>query len=160
VTRTITVDQTTDESYIKSVFLNPAIYQSMKDDSCPESPAMLADRDIKSIPGFFLRALVDGVPAGVWWLIWKDDKLEAHTALLGNCRGRDAIRATRLAIEWVWKNTGANAITSYAWSDAPAVSWFCRAVGMLPTESRPWNATRNGLSVDILYFSINRPEGI
>jgi hypothetical protein len=158
VTHVITVEQTKDESYIKSVFLNPAIYQDMKDDSCPESPTMLAGVDLRAIPGFFLRALVDGVPAGVWWLIWKGDKVEAHTALLDNCRGRDAIRATKKAIEWVWANTGATAITSYAWSDSPAVHWFCRAVGMSPTEKKAWHATRNGHAVDITYFNINRPK--
>lgn len=157
VPHVITVDQTKDESYIKSVFLNPAIYQDMKDDSCPAEPSLLAGVDIKSVPGFFLRALVDGKPAGVWWLIWKGDTVEAHTALLGECRGRRAIAATKLAIEWVWKNTGARAITSYAWSDSPSVAWFCRAVGMLPTETRPWPSTRSGHAVDITYFNINRP---
>lgn len=155
MTRTITVDKTTDESYIKSVFLNPAIYQDMKDDSCPELAA-LAGADIMGVPGFFLRALVDGVPAGVWWLIWKGDTVEAHTALLDNCRGRTAIRATRLAMEWVWRNTGAKAITSYAWSDCPAVSWFCRAVGMGEDRTEHWPATRNGHAVDITYFKIRR----
>lgn len=158
MTHAITVDQTKDESYIKSVFLNPTIYQDMKDDSCPAEPALLAGVDIKAVPGFFLRALVDGKPAGVWWLIWKGDSVEAHTALLDNCRGRSAIRATKLAIEWVWRNTGAHAVTSYAWSDAPAVAWFCRAVGMSPTDTKLWHATRSGHPVDITYFNINRPK--
>lgn len=156
----ITVDKTTDESYIKSVFLNPSIYQSMKDDSCPAEPSMLAGTDIKAVPGFFLRALVNGIPAGVWWLIWKGDKLEAHTALLENCRGRDAIQATRKAMEWVWENTQARSISSYAWSDSPAVTWFCRAIGMSPDETKLWPCTRNGHEVTITYFSINRPEGV
>ena len=158
MTPVITVEKTTDESYIKSVFLNPAIYSQMKDDSCPTEPAILAPVDIKAIPGFFLRCLVDGVPAGVWWLIWKGDTVEAHTALLPSCRGRNAIRATRMAIEWVWANTGAKAITSYAWSDSPAVAWFCRAVGMAEDRTEKWPATRNGAPVDITYFNINRPE--
>jgi hypothetical protein len=155
----ITVEPTTDESYIKSVFLNPTIYASMKDDASPSDPASLMDRDIMGIPGFFLRAVVDGVPAGVWWLIWKDESVEAHTALLENCRGARAIKATRAAIRWVFDNTAAKAITSYAWSDSPAVSWFCRAVGMSPTRSERWPATRNGQAVDIQWFNINRKEG-
>lgn len=150
----ITVEQTTDEAYIKSVFLNPTIYAQMKDDSCPSDPVMLAGVDIKSIPGFFLKAMVDGVPSGVWWLIWKGDKVEAHTALLENCRGRAAIEATKLAIKWVFEHTQASAIRSYAWSDSPAIKWFCRSVGMKLDVVEPWPATRNGKTVDISYFEI------
>ncbi len=128
----------------------------MKDDSCPESPEMLGGADIKAIPGFFLRVLADGVPSGCWWLIWAGDKVEAHTAL--DLRGRDAVRATKAAIQWVWDNTGAAAIGSYAWSDSPAVSWFCRAVGMKAGETAKWPATRDGAAVDITYFNINRPK--
>lgn len=158
MSKIITVEQTTDEAYIKSVFLNPAIYKEIKDDSCPDEPAILSEVDIKAIPGFFLKAAVNGESAGVWWLIWHGDSVEAHTALLDNCRGRDAIRATKDAISWVWRNTGAKAITSYTWSDSPAVAWFCRAVGMHPTSTDPWLATRNGATVSITHFIINRPE--
>lgn len=153
----ITVDKTTDESYIKSVLLNPTIYAEMKDDSCPQEPTILCDLDIKAIPGFFLRAMVDGVPSGVLWMIWKENKVEAHTALLPSCRGRSAIRAAKAAIQWVFENTKADAITSYAWSDSPSVAWFCRAVGMKPYRTEVWPNTRNGHAVDITYYNINRP---
>lgn len=158
MTTEITVEKTTDESYIKSVLLNPSIYQQMKDDSCPAEPEVLGGLDVKAVPGFFLKAAVDGAGAGLWWLIWKGDSVEAHTALLDNCRGRSAIRATKMAIRWVFENTGAKAITSYAWSDSPAVSWFCRAVGMHETGIEGWPATRNGSSVNITHFIINRQE--
>lgn len=152
----ITVEPTTDVPYIKSVFLNPTIYDQMRDDSCPADPASLHDTDILSIPGFFLRALVDGVPCGVWWLIWKGDRVEAHTALTDKCRGRDAITATKQAIAWVFGHTEAEAITSYAWSDSPAVAWFCRAVGMSKNETKAWPSTRSGKPVSITYYAVNR----
>lgn len=154
----ITVEPTQDELYIKSVFLNPTIYADMKDDSCPSEPTMLGGVDLKAIPGFFLRVLMGNKAVGCFWLIWKGENVEAHTALLPACRGRNAIRATRQAIAWVFEHTGAKAITSYAWSDSPAVAWFCRAVGMVETHSEPWPSTRGGKSVDISYFKINRPK--
>ncbi len=156
MTPQITVEQTTDEAYIKSVFLNPIIYAEMKDDSCPMEPQMLGGVDLRAIPGFFLKVLVDGVPAGAYWLIWKGESVEAHTALLQNCRGRAAINATRIAIQWVFEHTGAKAITSYAWSDSPLASWLCRAVGMSHDRTEPWPATRNGVPVEIAYFKIGR----
>lgn len=152
----ITIERTTDEPYIKSVFLDPTIYASMKDDSCPESPMILAAVDIKAIPGFFLRVLVDSVPCGCFWLIWRGSSLEGHTALLSRARGRIAVDATLAAIRWVFGNTDADKITSYAWSDSPAVAWFCRAVGMSPTRTERWPNTRDGKPVGITYFEIGR----
>lgn len=153
----ITVEQTTDELYIKSVFLNPTIYAGIKDDSCPMDAKELPHEFAFGIPGFFLRVLLGSKPSGVFWLIWKGDAVEAHT-LLDGCRGRDAIRATKLAINWVFGHTGAKSIISYAWSDSPSVLWFCRAVGMKHERTEPWQNTRNGLPVDISYFTLNRPK--
>lgn len=154
----ITIEPTTDESYIKSVFLNPEIYASMKDDSSPSDPAALMDRDVMGVPGFFLRVLKDGVACGVFWLVDKGGPVEAHTALLPSCRGRDAITATKAAIRWVFDNTKATAIRSYAWSDAPAVAWFCRAVGLHAERIEPWPSTRNGKTVQIQWFNLNRED--
>lgn len=154
----ITIEQTTDYTYIKSVFLRPAIYAQMSDDASP-APDELRMEAIKSIPCFFLRPVIDGVPSGAWWLVWKGDRLEGHTALLPSCRGSTAIRATRMALDWIWKNTGAKSVTSYAWSDSPAVAWFCRACGLSVDRKEAWPNTRGGRIVDITYFTINRPEG-
>lgn len=153
----IAIERTTDEAYIKSVLLNPTIYAGIKDDSCPMDSKDLPHGYAFRIPGFFLRLLLDSKPAGVFWLIWKGESVEAHT-LLDGCRGRAAIDATRQAITWVFANTSAKAITSYAWSDSPAVAWFCRAVGMEMDRTEPWPTTRSGKSVDISHFTISRPK--
>ncbi len=154
----IRVEPTTDESYILSVFLNPKVYAEMRDDSCPAQPGALHNRDIKSIPGFFLRVFVGETPAGVFWLVWKNAALEAHTALLENCRGRDAIRAARLAMRYVFSNTNVPAVSSYAWSDAPQVQWFCRAVGMRETGRISHPHTRSGHPVSVINYAISRQE--
>ncbi len=159
MTSKITISKTEDQPYIESVFLNPTIYAEMKDDSCPSEPSLLAGADIRSIPGFFLKVMVGDIPAGAFWLIWKDDAVEAHTALLQNCRGRLAVEATKKAIDWVFSNTAAKAITSYAWSDSPLASWLCRAVNMRKGETKAWPSKRNGKAVDITYYAIQR-EGI
>ncbi len=157
MTPQITVEQTTDEAYIKSVFLNPTIYAEMRDDLCPAEAKDLPHHYAFEISGFFLRVFVDAVPAGFFWLVWKGDEVEAHTALLENCRGRAAINATKIAIDWVFKNTPAKAITSYAWSDAPLASWLCRMVGMACDRTEPWPNPRNGKPVNISYYALKRP---
>jgi len=153
----ITVEPTSDETFIRSVFLNPTIYGQMRDDSCPLDPSLLAQVHFMHIPGFFLKAIVDGVTAGVWMFIYKaDDTVEVHTALLENCRGRKAIEAAKLAAKWVFENTKVLAVISYAWSDSPQVAWFCRMMGMVPYETKPWPATRAGKPVTITYYILNR----
>jgi len=153
----ISVEPTADTDYIKSVFLNPSIYDSMRDDSCPSTPSDTTLGLESAPPGVFLKVKMDGNPCGVFWLRWIDGaKIEVHTALLEPCRGRRAIDAAKALMSWVWSNTVAVAIRSYAWSDAPVVSWFCRAVGMREQETVAWPNTRNGKPVAITYFEIER----
>ncbi len=152
----IVIEKTTDEQFIKSVFLNTTIYEGMKDDRCPGEPSILSGVDMKAIPGFILKATVDGVVAGCYWLIWKGRDLEAHTALLPHCRGAQAVAATRAALLWVFDNTSAVRVTSYAWSDSPAVKWFCRKVGMTELLTCSYPNTRKGQMVDVTYYSISR----
>jgi hypothetical protein len=153
----ITIEPTTDEDYIKSVFLNPKIYAKISDDSCSDQ-SKLDFHAAMSIPGFFLKALVDGVEAGCFWLVDKGESCEVHTALLDNCRGRTAINLAKEGIRWVFSHTEKKSITSYAWSDSPSVAWFCRAVGMTQQNTEKWPATRGGKSVNITYFKINRGD--
>ena len=153
----ITVEQTTDAEYIKSVLTKPEIFASISDDSRKDSSVLDFDAAMR-MPGYFLRVIVDGVSGGLFWLLRKGDLIEAHTALLENCRGRNAIIATKLGIRWVFEKTDASGVVSYAWSDCPAVAWFCRAVGMRPGKTEAWPNTRGGKPVEITWFTLNRKE--
>lgn len=155
----LTIEPTTDSSYIQSVFTNLTIYSAMKDDACPACPDF-AFPALATLGGVFLKVMKDGADAGVFWFRPSGKNMEAHTALLQNCRGRDAIQAARMAVEWIFRNTDTSRITSYAWSDAPAVSWFCRKVGLTHTHVEPWRNTRNGQPVNMAYFQINREDVI
>ncbi len=152
----ITIKLTTDKSYIESIFLNPDITNQMRDDASKDITAEQFMLGLQILGGFYLKVIKDGVDAGLFWLRPLQDGLEAHTALLPSCRGKDAVKATRMAIKWVLDNTETPYISSYAFSDSPAISWFCRAVGMAPFKTEPWTSTRNGKPVDITYFKINR----
>jgi hypothetical protein len=152
----ITVSPTTDIDYIKSVFLSPAIFFAMRDDSCAESPVGYKFPALEEMGGYFLRVAKDGADAGVFWFRSVANSLEAHTALLPGCRGRDAITAAKLAVQWIFDNTGIQRITSYAWSDSPVAAWLCRMAGLEEFDEQPWLSTRNGRPVNITYFQIQR----
>lgn len=154
----IEITQTTDLDYIKEVMYNEAVIDSIGDDVY--NIKTLPDKDINplSIPGFFLKVTVDSIPAGWYWLIWHDNLVEAHTALLPVCRGRLAVDATKKAIKWVFGNTKANAITSFSWSDSPHVEWLCRKAGLTKTSTEKWPNTRFGKEVMIHRYSITRED--
>lgn len=156
--KNIAVDITYDMTYVCSVLFQPEILAALKDDACDMPIDQMRNTVLHGLPGFFLKAQVDGEDAGLWWLVWRGNSVEAHTALLPNCRGACAIEATKQAIRWVFLHTEAQAIVSYSWGDSPAVKWFCRKVGMHQQETLPWHTTRNGEPVSITYFSINREE--
>lgn len=151
----VTVEPTQDLEYVESVFLSPAIYRQMSDDSCPPAESLAGAFGL--LGGMFMKCLVNGVPCGAFWLRDKGDDMEVHTALLENCRGRNAIRAAKSLTDWVFGNTDHQRIVSYSWSDSPAVAWFCRACGMTPTTTENWPSTRNGMPVEVTHFQITKP---
>ena len=152
----IYIKLTTDKVYIESIFMNPDITNQMRDDASKDLTGEHIMLGLEKLGGFFLKVIKDGTDAGLFWLRPLHDGFEAHTALLPSCRGKDAVKATRMAIAWVFEHTEIPYISSYAFSDSPSVSWFCRAVGMEPVKTEPWSSTRNGKPVDITYFKINR----
>lgn len=153
----IRIEPTEDLDYAVSVFSNPAILDGMADDSCKEIPIEGYYAAFKTIPGYFLKVVCNGAESGLFWLIRQGKGVEAHTALMPNCRGRDAMWATKAAIKWVFENDKAEFIRSYTWSDSPQVRWLCRAVGMTEGETNAWPNTRKGKPVDITYFTIVNP---
>jgi hypothetical protein len=158
VIKELTVERTHDMAYVESVLRVPGIYENITDDSCPSVDELLETNQIENIPSIFLKVSLDKSPAGWYWLVWKGVYLEAHTALLPNCRGRLAIEATKKAIDWVFANTPADGIRSYAWSDAPTSAWLCKRVGMVKENTEAWSATRKNSPVSITYYSLRRPS--
>jgi len=152
----ISIEQTLDEEYIHSMLTDPAIFESMRDDSCPKSPQEVLFPPLALMGGYFLKVINAGKECGLFWFRPVEGGLEAHTALLPSCRGRSAIMAGKMAVKWVFDNTGFSRITSYSWSDSPAIDWFCRQVGLTPFDTKPWPNTRNGNPVDVTYFQIQR----
>lgn len=140
------------------IFLRPEIYSAMADDSCPKNPAELENEDIDASDTIFLGVERDGNRVGIFWFIRDRDGYEVHTGLLPGCRGSLAVEAAHAGMEWIFTNTDAKFIQSYAWSDQPQVRWFCHRVGMTETGTGPWPNTRNGHTVSITHYSITKEE--
>lgn len=155
---TVTVEPTTDETYIKSVFLNPEIYATIRDDSCPTDPALLNGLDFKAIPGIFLKVLVGGKPEGLFWFTWSGAGVDSHLGMTENCRGNRAVKAARAAVKWIFGNTQAAFLAAHVWSDSPAVEWICRKAGLKKIGVSAYPNKRNGRAVDMIEYSIKRED--
>jgi RimJ/RimL family protein N-acetyltransferase len=149
----VTVQPTADLEFIHRIMRHPDIYPSISDDSSPKDPSEL-DGTHYFADSINLEVDKDGEPVGAIVLHKEGDRLEAHTMLLKSCRGRSAIQATKSAIDWVFGHTDYKEITSYAFSDAPHVSWLARMAGMKETGKVDNATTRNGISVDKINFSL------
>lgn len=155
----ITIDRSYDVGLIDSIIRNPSIYASMTDDSSPSDPLSVTvlgviDRAI------FLMVRMDEIIAGCFMLETDDKSFMAHTALLPVCRGRNAIRAGRAMLHWVFANTECQEVSSYSFSDSPHVSWFAKAVGLHEIGVEDYPKSRKGIPVSITKFSILKSQFI
>ncbi len=150
----ITVEPTTDTDYMQEVISNPKVYQDTKDDSLPPSPAFVDFQGLMEAGVVFLKAIRDGISAGIFMFVPKGRGVyEAHTILLPNCRGSAAIKAARAAVSWMFGRTICREVRSYSFSDTPAVQWFAKAVGLHEISRQPHPSTRGGKPVEMIYYA-------
>lgn len=153
----ITVERTDAIDLLREMVADPSVYRSMADDASPAAEALPLDR-LQGIGARLYNVLKDGLGVGVFVLFPKpDDAWEAHTVLGPKCRGKDAVVAARLFLQRAFAD-GAKLITSYAFSDAPAVKWFCRVMGLRETGSAEHANTRNGQPVRVHFYAISNPN--
>lgn len=150
----ISIEPTTDTSYMQAVISDPRVYNDTKDDSLPVVPAIVDFDSLLEAGVVFLKALRDGIEAGLFMFVPKGQGVyEAHTILLPNCRGAAAIKAARAAVNWMFSRTICREVRSYAFSDTPAVQWFAKAVGLHEISRQPHSATRSGQPVEMIYYA-------
>lgn len=151
----ITVELTADISFIHELMRSPDIYPFIGDDSSPKDPNDL-DATHYLADCINLAVLDNDKRVGVFVLSKNGLKVEAHTLLSHECRGKKAVQAIKAAIDWVLLNTQYEEITTYSFSDDPKVSWLARFVGMKEISRSIHPVTRNGLTVEKIHFSLLR----
>lgn len=152
----ITVEKSKDVPLLNSILRDPEAFAGMIDDSCSLDPSEVDAAKIVD-NATFLVASEDGDPLGCFMFVPKEEeRMEAHTVLLDNCRGSRALDAAKKAIKWIFSKTGCQEIVSYAWSDAPQLLWFARKLGFIRTGQKPYQATRHGKKVSVVNLSLTR----
>ena len=155
----ITIHPTDNMDFVSDVISNENIYEGMCDDSCPKNPLELNFSALSGNGNVFLEVDVNGKPGGLFFFMKKENNVyEVHTALLPNCRGKNAVDAGRMSAEWAFNNLPCNEIISYSLSDSPQVLIFAKIIGM-EEVSRSMNAhTRHGVEVSKIMLSLKKSK--
>lgn len=153
----LSVARTFNVELIDSILRSPSIYADMCDDKCPKNPmSITVCHMIDAL--VFLLVKDDEVPVGCFVFEPHETKFAVHTALLPSCRGRNAIKAGNLALDWVFNNTECKEVSSYSFSDSPHVAWFAKMVGLNPIGIESYPNPRNGKPVTITKFLISKAQ--
>lgn len=81
-------------------------------------------------------------------------RYSVHTNLLPECRGRDAFRVARPALDYVFAHTDAEEIYTMVPANNPAAEWFTKAMQMRFRFKRDKVWRQNCADHDMRYFSI------
>lgn len=158
---TITVDQNRDLEWFNTLLNHAEIYPTMKDDRSPAPGALSVAPLMSNYENLFLKVHADDKPVGGFILVYKGLGIyEVHTMLLPEGRGAPGIRAGRLGEEWMFRNTNALELTSYAWDTSPQTVMFAKLCGFKQAGRRPWPATVGGKTVFADYLSITLREWV
>ena len=76
--------------------------------------------------------------------------VEMHTIMGKTCRGKKALQAGKLAVDYV-KSKGYG-IVGYTFSDSPAQLWFAKKLGFSESSRSVHSTTRHGKPVDLIHL--------
>ena len=146
-----------DAAELQGVLELQEIWNPTCHDECPgRAPVGLAEM-IFSIPdSVSLRVTIDEKLGGYFLVIPLRGVYEAHTMLLDNCRGQNAIRAGRAAVKWFFEHRDAALVRSYAREDHPEVSFFARACGFTAIGFEPKDVLVHGKPVRTEILELRR----
>jgi RimJ/RimL family protein N-acetyltransferase len=144
--------------YLRTLLDDPEIYHAVR---CDDSPALkdLPDLEILKVPDYRLLMVTnDHVSVGAFYLFpIKPQVWEIHTMLSKNCRGRDALRAGQLGIDYMFMVDGAECLMSRCPSDNPASLLYAQMLHFHIIRS-PHDWRRNGQYIVSHHVELTRKE--
>lgn len=141
-----------DVDLIKSILIQPGIWEHCTDDSAPSQEDFTP---IEHPLAFHIVPYEEDTPLGVFFIHQNNAILwEIHVSLLPICRGKDAERAAKLAIQWVFDNTPClKLMTWIPTSNAHAVC-LAANIGMVQEGVNRNSFKKNDHIYDMVLFGI------
>lgn len=162
------ISQSRDLGLFNSLANDPSIYDKVKDDTSPEVGQFSLASAMGNPENVFLRvnardelAESPTVIAGGFCFVYRGYGIyEVHTMLLPKFRGKFAIIAGRLVMEWMFTRTNALTLTSFARADCPEAEVFATLSGFKKDGVRPWRKSIGGAPMETTYLSLTIREWI
>lgn len=151
----IEIFPTRDFPVLHGIMRHPAVYPFIIDDS---SPAV--DRAFLIQAAIYLLVAYQHQVGGFFGLQPTEDNggYIVHTVMLPSCRGSKALRAAKLGIEWVFKNTEAERIETYSFKMHKDVTLFCRLAGFREVGRHIHTYTVNGEPATVIDFLLTKQD--
>jgi len=152
----ITVTPTRDFAIINELANHPDIAPHIKDDS---SDAPIDASVLNHKANIFLLVRINGRPEGFAIFMGRGvSTYEMHSGITKGHRGATALEAARQALEWIFTNTEAEMVSTWAWSAARNVIMMARWLGFNEDMRVAWPNTVGGEKVDKIIFSMSLME--
>lgn len=138
----VIVRRSRDAELIRAIITHDAIWDDANDDGTPPRETF---QPVIADSLYYLVPELDGAPMGVFMVApHNSTTYEWHTAILPQYRGKYAIKACRLALEWMREHSPALKIITWVPVEARHVYSYARACGFI-LEGRSENALlKNG----------------
>lgn len=155
----IEIRPSTDFRYVRTLLDDPEIYNAVR---CDDSPQLkdLDDLEILKVPDYRLLQVFDasGLAVGAFYLFpIKEQVWEIHTMLSKKCRGRYALRAGELGLDYMFMVEGAQCLMSRCPSDNPASLLYAQMLHFRIIRS-PHDWKRNGEYIISHHVELTRKE--
>ena len=150
----IRIERTRAPHLVKQILTHPSIWPHIGDDST-EKPDDFEPRmgpDVYRLVGYDeagIGALFDFYP-------YTGLMFEGHVATLPHWRGRKALEAGRLALDWIWRNTERRKVMTMIAGDLPAARWYVGRLGFKKVGVLTGAIQRNGAVLDMHIFGKDR----
>lgn len=129
--------RTYDANLADRILRDDDVFANSTDDHCPSKDKISLSSVLSNRNNLCLVVDIDGQPAGMFICIHCSDHCyEGHIALLPACRGKDAIEAIRLAVNWVFLNTKATRIVGPTPASNRPALWAIRQAGFTKVAIR------------------------
>ncbi len=152
----IKVTSSRDFDYFNRMMNHPDIYPFVRDDSID---GQIDVSVLNKKANVFLKVEVDGHEAGFAFFVAKGVFCyEMHSGMLSDFRGAIAIKSGISVLDWMFVNTDAETISTFAWSSAKNVIFAARQVGFKEVSRSPWKSTVNGERIDRIVYSLSISE--
>lgn len=147
---------TRDFDALNALVQHPEVFPHIVDDSITDKldVSLFNQRD-----NMFLLAMFDGKPGGFLAYIYRGFGVyELHSGFLPQFRGIKAIRAGKKAIDWMFLNTSAEILSTWAWENAENVIFAAHKAGFKDQTTLEWHNTVRGQRVDRRILSLTIME--